>query len=70
MTVHELYDELHRLVMDGMGSWPVWKSEDEEGNGFTSVDEVEVKEYDTFDHDEYVWSFNDDLIKSDVVVLW
>lgn len=52
----------------GHGEWPVFAAEDDEGNGFHSVDEVEPRNYGTWDHDEYGWE--DDLPEQPVIILW
>lgn len=67
MKVVDLLAHLTELFADGRGDTVVFASKDEEGNGFHTVDDVELRKYDS-DDEEYGWE--DEFPEDDVVILW
>lgn len=67
MKVVDLLEQLTELVADGRGDTVVFASKDEEGNGFHTVDDVELRKYDPDDEDTW---WEDEFPEDDVVIIW
>lgn len=69
MNVRELAFHLTALVLDGKGELDVFKSEDDEGNGFTHVSEVALYYADDIES-QGLWIEEPRPADEDHVVLW
>lgn len=67
MKVVDLLAHLTELVADGRGDNIVFSAKDEEGNGFNTVSEVELRNYDPDDEDTW---WEDEFPEDDVVIIW